>query len=130
MARKRGPVVRRKVAKARRTGSRTRSVPAAGRVIVIRLFVDTNGELRNVVKVDPGDIVRWVSDNENVQVSFPPGPGNPFTTNALLSSVGRGQPTHSATVRNDVPSPQHFECTIRIGGREFQHSVGVDTPGS
>lgn len=98
--------------------------------IPVSMFLN-NGRLDfspNPVRVNPGDIVTWISrDGEDLKVEFP-SQNNPFAP--VTTFVGaKGQATPGGTVRKDVADPKHFECTVTLGGKVFHHASGVDTPG-
>src|ERR1700704_6094567 len=96
--------------------------------IDIRMFLDNERlvQVPEAVLVQPGDTVTWTSDAGDLTVRFVK--DNPFADCAQFVSA-KGLPTNAATVRGDVPGSKHFECTVTIDGRVFEHWSGVDTPG-
>lgn len=78
--------------------------------------------------VQPGDDVSWRSDDGDLAITFA-GHRHPFVTNEVLRSA-KGHRTPPVLIRHDVPPGAHFECTVTLGGRTFEHVAGVDIPGS
>jgi plastocyanin len=96
----------------------------------VQLILDASGSLSwdpNPVRVNPGDTVQWTSATGDVAVSFDISK-NPFTVHKDFTAA-RGGTTELARVRDDVHVPDHFDCTVTLGGRKFFNTSGVDTPG-
>lgn len=99
--------------------------------ITITMSVDNDGELVQdpaPALVEPGDMVFWRTDDGDLAITFASAE-SPFVNQEVLRSA-KGLRTPPAHVRHDVPLGAHFECTVTIGDRTFEHVSGVDTPGS
>ena len=77
----------------------------------------------NRVTASGGDTIVWNASGD-LTISFPRD-ANPLVADGELKGPSG---TITAVVRENVPDG-HFECTITIGGKRFEHATGVDTPG-
>jgi plastocyanin len=72
------------------------------------------------VEVEPGDTVRWTSEDGAVAVDFRS--NTPFTSTQIWAA-GRDQLTAAAVVKTDV-QPGTFRPTISIDGSVVAESLG------
>jgi plastocyanin len=73
------------------------------------------------VNVEPGDTVRWTSEDGHLAVDF--GTDTPFTTNQIWAA-SRDQMTPVAVVKSDVESGTVFRPTMSINGSVVAESLG------